>query len=394
MTRDIPMSPIILAAGGTGGHLFPAEALAHKLGEAGRPVVLITDARGLRYAEGFPAREIITIEAATLTGRGPVGKLVSGLKIIRAIARSRTLLRRLAPAAVVGFGGYPSFPTLAAAVSKRLPALVHEQNAILGRTNKVLARLSRAVACSFAETAAMPTRARPVHTGNPVRPEVIAARDIPYAPPDHQGPLRVLIFGGSQGAQAFADLIPGALAGLNSPLRDRLEVVQQVRLEDMARVEVAYGTSNIKAELTPFFDDLPQRIAAAHLVIARSGASTIAELGVIGRPALLIPYPAALDDQQSLNAQALAAAGGAWVFQEKDTGPADITAHISGLLSDPDRLAAAAHAARQTGLPDAVSRLARLVEEMALPRPVDGPSRAPEKGGKPPLTRLLRECAS
>lgn len=358
---------VMLAAGGTGGHLFPAFALAEELARRGYAVDLATDMRGDRYGTGFPARAVYKIPSATLAGRSPLALARTAATLARGVGEAWRLLGRVRPAVVIGFGGYPSFPPLIAARMRRIPTALHEQNAVLGRANRLLARRVDAVATSFAATRFLdgPLAAKARFTGNPVRDVVIAAAGEPYRVPEAGEPFRLLVFGGSQGARILADVVPQALADLPGPLRRRLEVVQQARDEDLARVVAAYRAAGISATVQPFFRDLPRRMAASHLVIGRSGASSVAELTVIGRPSILVPLPHALDNDQLQNATRLAESGGAWCIEQKDLSPQRLGAEIAGLAAEPGRLAAAAEAARRAGRPDAVARLAELIEGLA-----------------------------
>jgi len=358
---------ILLAAGGTGGHLFPAQALAAELSARGRAVGVVTDRRGGDYGELFGAAPVYRIAAGTPSGRGLGGKLLAAVQIGLGVAQAYRLLRRLLPAAVVGFGGYPSLPTMLAARLLSRPRLVHEQNAVLGRVNRLLARRVDAIALSFADTAALPSAARvqQVQTGNPVRPAVQALRARPYRAPEPGGPLRLLVFGGSQGASVFASVVPAAVAGLPAALRARLEVVQQARAEDLAAVGQAYREAGVAAEVAPFFADMPERIGAAHLVIARAGAGTVSELAVAGRPAVLVPYPSAADDHQSANAAALGDRDAAWVVAQPTFTAAWLDELLQSLAATPARLATVAANAAAAGHADAAARLADLVERLA-----------------------------
>jgi len=358
---------ILLAAGGTGGHLFPAYALAEELGRRGWRVELATDKRGDRYGMGFPAAAVHQLSAATVSSRSPVALARTGWALASGVREAMSLLVRMRPQAVVGFGGYPCFAPLVAARLKGVPAALHEQNAVLGRANRLLGPRVDAIATSFEDVKFLEgaTRSKARFTGNPVRTAVLAAAATPYPPLAPGEPFSLLVFGGSQGARFFSDTIPPALERLPQHLRARLRVVQQCRPEDLDRVASFYGHSDIQAECQPFFADLPQRIAAAHLVIARAGASSIAELTAIGRPSLLVPLPHALDNDQLLNASSLARAGGAWVLEEKTLDHARLAAELTDLMETPERLVAAAEAARRAGRPDAVERLADLVEGLA-----------------------------
>jgi UDP-N-acetylglucosamine--N-acetylmuramyl-(pentapeptide) pyrophosphoryl-undecaprenol N-acetylglucosamine transferase len=357
--------PFVLAAGGTGGHLFPAQALASELMRRGSRVVVMTDGRGHNYSSAFPGAEIATVPAATFAGRSTVGRVVAFGVIALGIVSALAKLRSLRPRAVVGFGGYPSFPVMIAASIAHIPALLHEQNAVLGRVNRMLAPRVAKVAASLPFARFAPKNPeRIVFTGNPVRPEA-AALSNEYAPPGASGPIRLLIFGGSQGARSLSELVPDALGRLPDQMRTRLVVTQQCRAPDVEMVEGAYRRHGIQAEVAKFFTDLPHRMATAHLVIARSGASTLSELTVIGRPAVLIPYPHAMDDHQSANAAVLEKAGAAWVVMERDLDVTKLNRLLEQILSEPESLRARAQAAKALGRADAAQRLADLAEQLA-----------------------------
>jgi UDP-N-acetylglucosamine--N-acetylmuramyl-(pentapeptide) pyrophosphoryl-undecaprenol N-acetylglucosamine transferase len=357
---------VLLAAGGTGGHLFPAQALAEELSRRGIEVDLVTDMRGDRYGTGFPARQIYRVPSATLAGGSPVAMARTGLMLARGLASSFRLLGKVKPAVVVGFGGYPTFPPLRAAVLRSIPTALHEQNAVLGRANRMLAKGVSRLATSFETTNLLTDkmRAKTTVTGNPVRSAVIEAARNAYSQPQPGAPFELVVFGGSQGARYFSESVPPALALLPEDIRRRLRVVEQARAEDIEGVVVAYGASGIEAEVAAFFRDLPERLAKAQLVIGRSGASTVAELTVIGRPSILVPLPHALDNDQLRNAATLAESGAAWCIEQKDLSPQRLADEVGALFADPARLAGAAAAARKLGRPDAVARLADLVEEL------------------------------
>jgi UDP-N-acetylglucosamine--N-acetylmuramyl-(pentapeptide) pyrophosphoryl-undecaprenol N-acetylglucosamine transferase len=357
----------VLTAGGTGGHLFPAFALAQELGRRGYEIDLITDMRGHKYGSDFPARQSWRVPAATIAGKNPLSLTKTALKLGAGVIKARSILQRLAPRAIVGFGGYPTFPPIIAAASLGVPAILHEQNAVMGRANRILARKVRALALSFARTKHVEGElaAKSVHTGNPVRDMVIEAARIEYPPLDKEGPFRLLVFGGSQGARYFSDIVPPAIALLPAELQERLRIVQQCRPEDMERVRAAYDAAGAKHEISDFFANLPELIARSHLVIARSGASTIAELAVIGRPSLLVPLPHALDNDQLLNAASLSDAGGAILREQKDLDAKSLADDLTKLMSEPAMLIEAAANARSAGRPEAVELLADLVEKVA-----------------------------
>jgi UDP-N-acetylglucosamine--N-acetylmuramyl-(pentapeptide) pyrophosphoryl-undecaprenol N-acetylglucosamine transferase len=354
-----------LCAGGTGGHLFPAEALAAELSARGWEPHLLTDTRAERFVSAFPPERIHRIPAATISGKNPF-KLAAALYAMhRGVLASRGLIRKFRPSIVIGFGGYPSLPPLVAGLTFRLPTMIHEQNAVPGRANRFLAPRVTAIAGGFLDDTIGPHAAKTVTTGNPVRPPVIAAAATPFVPPIDGGAFRLLVFGGSQGAQFFSTAVPAALALLAEGERKRLVVTQQAREADMAAAREAYARCGIEAELAPFFSDMPKRIAGAHLVICRSGASTVSEIAVIGRPALFVPYPHALDHDQAANAAKLARTGGVEVARQDTLTPAILAARIKAAMDDPAALAAKAAAARTAGRPDAAALLAALAEAIA-----------------------------
>jgi len=354
---------VLLAAGGTGGHLFPAEALAAVLAQRGITVDLATDARGGRYGGKFPARQIHVIPSETLRARNPLALVRTGLRLGLGLIKAHALLARLRPAVVVGFGGYPTVPPVLAATIRGVPTLIHEQNAVMGRANRLLAPRASAIATSFAGVldAAPKLAAKATRTGNPVRPAVIAAAAQEFAAPTADGLFRLLVFGGSQGARIMSEIVPEAIGELDAALRMRLLLAQQAREEDLLRVRETYARLKISAEVAPFFSDLPARIAAAHLVVSRSGAGTVAELAAIGRPAILVPLPHALDQDQFANAGVLERAGGALRLRQEEFTPARLAAELGELASAPQKLVAMATAARAQGCIDAAERLAGLV---------------------------------
>ncbi len=347
--------PILIAAGGTGGHVFPAQALAAELGGRGREHGFITDARGAEFYDG----EVYRVSAAAVSGRGLVGRLRGLAAIAYGVFQARRLLRRLRPAGVVGFGGYASVPALLAATQLGLPAMIHEQNAVLGRANRLLASRVGAVATAFADTGIN----NAIHTGNPVRAALAALSETPYLAPQKDGILTILVTGGSQGAAVMTQVVPGAFSSLPGPPRRRLRVVQQCRPEHLEEAKAIYASAGIEAELATFFDDMPDRLKLAQLVIARAGASTVAELTAAGRPAILVPYPAAADDHQTANADAVEQAGAGWLMNERDFTAEALAARVAGFLDRPELLAGAAAKARAMGIPDAAARLAGVVDE-------------------------------
>ncbi len=352
---------IFLAAGGTGGHLFPAEALGHELQSRGYSVHLVTDSRAERFAGTFPANEVHVVPSATFGSKNPVGLLMTGWKLWSGLRTARRLIARLKPIAVVGFGGYPTVPPLLASTSMGVPSIIHEQNAVMGRANKALAGRVQAIAGGFLPESSGTHAGKTVITGNPVRPDVLEAAKTIYRPSTGSQEFRLLVFGGSQGAQFFSKAVPAAVALLEPADRARLNVTQQARTDDSETVTEAYRTMGVPAEVSPFFGDMAERLAAAHLVICRSGASTVSELAVIGRPSLLVPYPHALDHDQAANAAALVNKGGAEVTAQSELSPERLAQLISAAMKEPERLQAMATAAKQTGRPDAAALLADLV---------------------------------
>ncbi len=366
---------IVLAAGGTGGHVFPAQALAEELLARGRQAVLVTDRRGSDYGGALGQLPTHRISAGRVSGVAILDRVRGALELVAGFMQARDLLGRLAPGAVVGFGGYPALPTMLAATMRALPTVIHEQNAVLGRANRLVAGRVKAIAASFTETRFVGPKDqwKVAVTGNPVRQPVLEARKRSYPEVPTIGDIRLLVFGGSQGATVLSDVVPAALAELPADLRNRLEVTQQCRPEDLDRVEAVYGQTGIAATVAPFFDDVPDRLAASHLVISRSGASTVAELAVIGRPAILVPYAHATDDHQTANARALTEAGAAWAIPQGDFTATGLRDLLVELLGNPDQLAAKAAKAQAVGRPDAAAALADLVERLA---PANGNSPA------------------
>lgn len=361
---------IVLCAGGTGGHLFPAEALAHELTARGWEVHLATDERAQRFAGTFPAKAVHVIRSATISGRNPVALAKTMWRLWQGNLDSRQLFRRLKPKLVAGFGGYPTLPPLYAATRMGIPTFVHEQNAVMGRANKGLAARVDAIAGGFLPENGGAYTVKTVQTGNPVRPAVLAETDKPYQPVRSGEPFRLLVFGGSQGAGFFSTAVPAAIRLLPDDIRARLSVTQQARADDEAQVKAAYKELGMKAEVAPFFTDMPARIANAHFIISRSGASTVSEIAAIGRPAVLVPFPHALDHDQAANAAALEAAGGAQVIRQSELDPARLAQIIADAMNQPERLAGQAEAARSVGRPDATRLLADLAEAIASGKPV------------------------
>jgi UDP-N-acetylglucosamine--N-acetylmuramyl-(pentapeptide) pyrophosphoryl-undecaprenol N-acetylglucosamine transferase len=357
----------VLAAGGTGGHLFPAQALAEALIARGWSIVLACDERVAGLSQDFPAERRIGLSAATFRRGDPIGMARAGIAVLRGATQARALYREMGPRVVVGFGGYPSAPALVGAIFDRRPTVIHEQNAVMGRANRMLASRVTRVACAFPTLLKAPAdvAARATVVGNPVRPAIRALADLPYTPPGAEGPIRLLITGGSQGARLLSELVPEAIAALPEGLRQRLMVQQQTRPESMEIARRTYRNALVEAEIAPFFRDMATRLGAAHLVIGRSGAGSVCEFAVAGKPAILVPLAIALDDDQGQNAKLLADAGGAEIARESQLTVESLSGALEKLLTNPARLARMAAASRAVAIPDAAERLADVVEETA-----------------------------
>jgi UDP-N-acetylglucosamine--N-acetylmuramyl-(pentapeptide) pyrophosphoryl-undecaprenol N-acetylglucosamine transferase len=356
---------ILLAAGGTGGHLFPAEALAGALLGRGFAVDLVTDERGTGFAGKLSNVPVYRIASGGIAGKGVAVRAKNYARLMLGFLQSRSLLKRLRPSVAVGFGGYPSVPPILAAQWGRIRTVVHEQNAVAGRANRMLMKRANRVALSF-ETVRFTERlpaAKMTVTGNPVRAAV--SEIAPYAAPSANGPINLLVFGGSQGARVFGRVTPLAIALLPEEFRRRLKLVQQVRREDVETVTRAYREMGLDADLNPFFKDMPARYEWAHLVVCRSGASSVAEIEAAGRPALMIPLPNSIDDHQRANARSLGEQGAGWVLDENDCSPEILARGLTEILTDPEGLQRTAENARRLARTDAAERLADVVENLA-----------------------------
>jgi UDP-N-acetylglucosamine--N-acetylmuramyl-(pentapeptide) pyrophosphoryl-undecaprenol N-acetylglucosamine transferase len=353
---------MVLCAGGTGGHLFPAEALAHELAGRGWDVHLATDERAQRYAANFPAKKMHVIASSTPSGKNPVRLAVAGLTLLRGYRQARMLLASLKPAAVIGFGGYPTVPPMLAATRMGIPSIIHDANAVMGRANRLLAPRVDLIAMGFEGVEA---GANTLVTGNPVRPAVIEASKMAYPLRQAGEPFNLLVFGGSQGAQFFSQALPQAIELLPPEKRSLLRLVQQARPEDEGGVKAAYAALGVQGEVAPFFTDMAKRIASAHFIVSRAGASTVSELAAIGRPSLLVPYPHALDHDQALNARTLEAGGGASIVEQATLSTTRLAEILDEAMSEPQRLAEMAAQAKRSGRPDAAARLADSLEKLA-----------------------------
>ncbi|WP_312524885.1 UDP-N-acetylglucosamine--N-acetylmuramyl-(pentapeptide) pyrophosphoryl-undecaprenol N-acetylglucosamine transferase [Paracoccus sp. (in: a-proteobacteria)] len=355
----------MIAAGGTGGHMFPAQALAEVLLSRGWRVKLSTDERGARYAGAFPAEVTREVVASATTARGgATAKLAVPLRIAQGVWAARRAMKADRPAVVVGFGGYPTIPAMSAALTLGVPRMIHEANGVMGRVNRAFANRVDLVACGIWPTE-LPKGAKGIHTGNPIRGAVHDLAGAPYLPPGQDGTINLLVIGGSQGARVLSEVVPAAIAGLPADLRARLDLSHQARAEDAEAVIATYQAAGIRADVQPFFTDVPQRLAKCQLVISRSGASSIADITAIGRPAILIPFAAATGDHQTANSRALAEAGAAIVMPESVLDAESLRRDILAILSTKGRAANMAAKALSLGRPDAATRLADLVTEIS-----------------------------
>ncbi|MCI5049158.1 MAG: undecaprenyldiphospho-muramoylpentapeptide beta-N-acetylglucosaminyltransferase [Rickettsiales bacterium] len=371
--------PIVLAAGGTGGHIFPAESLAEELVRMGQPVVLVTDKRFADYNtqsyDGVIGSIPIHYIQAGSFGGGVVNKVKGLAKVGLGVMQARSILKKLKPKAVVGFGGYPSFPTMLAASQLRLNTVIHEQNSVLGKANRVLCQRVKRIATTYPETQRLPQECfgRVQVTGNPVRAAVRVLRDIPFPQLQDDGTLRVLVMGGSQGATIFSEVVPEAIKLLPEASRKRLRIDQQCRAADIDQTKKAYDALGMQVDLATFFTDVPARLASSHLVVCRAGASTVAELTCAGRPAVLVPYPRATDNHQYHNAQAIEDVGGGWVMPQEGFTAKALAARLESILNLPSSLTKSAEAMAGLGHTNAAEKLAKLVIDLS-----NGVSFAPE----------------
>jgi UDP-N-acetylglucosamine--N-acetylmuramyl-(pentapeptide) pyrophosphoryl-undecaprenol N-acetylglucosamine transferase len=361
------MKTAVVAAGGTGGHLFPAQALAEALIARGWTIVLASDERVAGLAQDFPAAHRIGLSAATFRRGDPLGMVRAGAAVLKGAIQARAFFKEVRPDVVVGFGGYPSVPALLAAIVDRRPTVIHEQNAVMGRANRTLAPYVKTVACAFPTLQKAPAKiaGRAQVVGNPVRPPIRALADTVYAPPQPGGPINLLVTGGSQGARLLSELVPEAVRALPEELRQRLHVQQQTRPESMEIARRIYQDCLVDAEVAPFFRDMASRLQKAHLVIGRAGAGSVCEFAVAGKPSILVPLAIALDDDQGQNAKLLADAGGAEIAREHQLTVDSLSGALEKLLSNPARLQRMAIAARAVAIPDAAERLADVVERTA-----------------------------
>ena len=378
----------VLAAGGTGGHMVPAHALAAELKRRGHGVLLITDDRGARFPGLFAGVPVHILPAGRLGG-GPIGWLKAARAVVAGRGEAKRLYKEHRPDAVVGFGGYPAFPALLAASAMKIPTVLHEQNAVLGRVNRLLAGEAEAIGTAFDTVERLKPRFkdRTVLVGNPVRDSIARLGELPFPPFDEIAPLKILITGGSQGATVLGEVVPDGLGLLQPALRRRLQVVHQCRPDDIERVRKTYAELGIPAELMTYIEDMPEKLADAHLIIGRAGASTIAELTAAGRPAILIPFAAATDDHQTANAREMTGAGGARTIQQANFTPTVLARQIEAMAADPVALNNAASRALSVGRPHAARDLADLVERVGggLAPVAVGPALTPRVKGEAPV---------
>ncbi|MGB0084306.1 MAG: undecaprenyldiphospho-muramoylpentapeptide beta-N-acetylglucosaminyltransferase [Rhodomicrobiaceae bacterium] len=372
---------IVLTAGGTGGHLFPAQALAGELVRRGYDVDLITDTRTTYAGNDFPGRGVHKVPAATFKGKSPLEAMKMVATNSNGFKMAYDIYGDLKPKAVVGFGGYPTIPPMLASLARGIPSMIHEQNSVMGRANRFLATMVKAIAISFEDTKFLEGKLteKSYVTGTPLRDAILELRGGTFQPPQPGQPLNLLCFGGSQGARFFSDVMPVSLQLLPQEIRDRLMVVQQCREEDIDRVFDAYEVAGVAAELSTFFEDLPYRMAGAHLVVCRSGATTIAELAALGRPAVLVPLPHSVDNDQLENATRFEKAGAGWCFEQSIMTPERLAGTLRRLFEEPATLARAASRSKSLARYDAVARLADLVvtlaeapETFSAPRTAEG----------------------
>ena len=357
---------IALAAGGTGGHMFPAEALAQELKRRGHTVLLVTDARGDRYTKNFPYDHKLLISAGSPSIGGVLAKAIAAVKIVHGFAASLREFKRRGVDIAVGFGGYPSLPAMKSAAFMKIPYGIHEQNGVLGRANRLLARQAAFIGHGFPELERLPAgvKGQVIEVGNPVRDAVKAVAGAAYPALAADGPIHILVFGGSQGASVFARHVPGAINALPAEIKARLRIVQQVREADLLAARTAYESIGVNVEIEPFFSDLPEKIKASHLVIARAGASTVTEIATIGRPSILVPLPIAMDDHQAGNAKNLSNTGAADLVREDDQFAENLSNTLRARLMMVDSLPQLAHKALNAVKPQAAEQVADLVDEV------------------------------
>ena len=349
----------LLAAGGTGGHMFPAQALAETLKTQGWDIAMMTDARGQKHAGNIPADPLIEVKAASITPRKPIAAILGTVKLAKGVLQARRFIKDWQPNIVIGFGGYPAFPAMHAAQGLGLPTILHEQNAVLGRVNRVFAAKASHVASGFETLMKCPEEANHICTGNPLRAQIIDAVPAKYTAP--KGDINILIVGGSLGAKIVSETMPAAIAMLPAKLRKRIKVVQQTRPEFQDFAKETYAKAGVEAVCETFFADIQTHLAKAHYVVGRAGASSVSEIAVMGKPSLLVPLRIAMDDHQTVNAQSLQRLNGADILPESEFTPERVKTTLEERLNDSIWLRTAAAAARGQGRPHAAAALAELV---------------------------------
>ena len=356
------MPRMLLAAGGTGGHMFPAQALAEQLRGEGWDIAMMTDARGQKHAGKIPADPIVEVEAASISPRRPIHALGGAIRLTRGIKTAKTFIKKWTPDVVVGFGGYPAFPAMRAAQVLGIPTVIHEQNAVLGRVNRVFAAKANAVASGFAKLDRLPESAHHVVTGNPLRRQIVDNVPDKYLPPSDA--INLLVVGGSLGARLISETVPKAVALLPGGIRQKLSVVQQTRLESLDAARSEYARVDVNAVCEPFFGDIEKHLAAAHFVVARAGASSVSEIALMGKPALFVPLAIAMDDHQTANAHALKSLNAADILPESEFTPETVKTSLERRLNDSTWLESAARAAKTAARPAATKDLANLVKSV------------------------------
>ncbi len=356
------MPRLLIAAGGTGGHMFPAQALAEILKADGWDIAMITDARGRKHTSRIPTDPIIDVEAATISPKKPVGAFIGAMKLMKGARQAKKFMRVWRPDVVIGFGGYPAFPAMRSAQALKIPTLLHEQNAVLGRVNRVFTDKAKYVASGFEELSRLPENAHHICTGNPLRAQIKEAIPPYYERP--QKTIHLLIVGGSLGARLISETMPKAIALLAPELKSRLCVVQQTRAECLDAARLAYAEAGVSATCETFFTDIENHLARAHFIVARAGASSVSEIAAMGKPSLFVPLKIAMDDHQTANAMTLKSLGAADILPESEFTPEGVKTILEARLNDDHWLETAATAAKSAALPDAAEALAKLVRSV------------------------------
>ena len=355
-----PKPVLLIAAGGTGGHMFPAQALAWEFQELGWNVVLVTDKRGEKFSKTFPPKSIKFIQSsATLSFKNPLRMPKALCLILVSILQASWVFIKIRPKVVIGFGGYPSFASILIAKVFKIKSIIHEQNAVLGRVNKFFSKSVTAVACSFWPTQA-PSGTTMYFTGNPIRNTVVDKGPSIFNLP-LTGPLNLVVIGGSQGAKIFSRLLPEAVETLPVKLRNRLRITHQARLPDCRELRHSYEKLGVKATVEDFFQNVERIFSSAHLIVARAGASTIAEVLFLGRPLLLVPIPFSLGDHQKRNAQRISDMGAAICLEQKGLTGKRLAREIRYILTSRRLAHDLANTAAKKATPQAIKNLKDLI---------------------------------